>query len=74
MKHCLFFFFFFFPQIIVYYKSKSGLPMCLPLSGVLKSLSLEFLESEPFKFIIPENSISLEYIHKIMTSQKLWID
>ena len=44
------------------YKQKFGLPMGSPLSGVLACLYLEFLESGPFKYIIPENALFLRYI------------
>ena len=46
----------------IFYKQKFGLPMGSPLSGVLACIYLEFLESCPFKYIIPNTACYFRYI------------
>ena len=50
----------------IYYRQKFGLPMGSPLSAVLACLYLEFLESGPFRYIIPKNSSYFRYIDDIL--------
>ena len=44
-----------------FYKQKYGLPIGNPLSGVLASLFLEFLESDPFRYRLPSNTTYFRY-------------
>ena len=39
--------------------------MVSPLSGVLACIYLEFLESDPFKYITPNNARYIRYIDDI---------
>ena len=48
------------------YKQKSGLPMGSPLSPFLACFFLEFLESKPFKHIIPKDAEYFRYIDDIL--------
>ena len=52
-----------------FYKQKYGLPTGNALSGVLVSLSQEFLETSPFKYRLPNNTTYLRYIENILISQ-----
>jgi len=56
----------FFQYNGIFYKQKFGLPMGSPLSGVLACLYLEFLESKPFKYILPADSNYFRYIDDIL--------
>ena len=49
-----------------FYKQKFGPPMGNPHSSVLACLFLEFLESDPFKFRLPSNTIYSRYIDDIL--------
>ena len=49
-----------------FYKQKFGLPMGSPLNGVLACIYLEFLESGPFKCIIPNTARYFRYIDDIL--------
>ena len=60
MLHC------YFHHNNTFYKEKLGLPMGSPLSGVLACICLEFLESGPFKYMIPCNSNYFRYIDDIL--------
>ena len=46
----------------IFYKQKFGLPMGSLLSRVLACIYLEFLESGPFKYIIPNTARYFRYI------------
>ena len=50
----------------MFYKQKFGLPMGSPLSGVLACIYLEFLESGPFKYIIPNTAHYFRYINNML--------
>ena len=49
----------------IFYKKKFYLPMGSPLCGVLACIYLEFLESSPFKCIIPNTAHYFRYIDDI---------
>ena len=49
-----------------FYQQKFGLPMGSPISPVLACLYLEFLESGPFKKILPKTSTYLRYIDDVL--------
>ena len=49
-----------------FYKQKFGLPMGSPLSGVLACIYLEFLESGPFRYIIPNTAHFFRFIDDIL--------
>ena len=53
-------------QYNTFYKQKFGLPMGSPLSWVLACIYLEFLESGPFKYIIPDTAHYFRYIDDIL--------
>ena len=50
----------------IFYKQKFGLPMGSPLCRVLTCIYLEFLESGPFKYIIPNSAHYFRYIDDIL--------
>ena len=50
----------------IFFKQKFGLTMGSPLSGVLACIYLEFLESGPFKYIIPNTTHYFRYIDDIL--------
>ena len=52
--------------LLHFYKQKFGLPMGSPLCGVLACLFLEFLESGPFQYILPNNSNFFRYIDDML--------
>ena len=56
----------FFKYNNTYCQQKFGLPMGSPLSGVLASLYLEFLESQPFKHILSNHIQYFRYIGHIL--------
>ncbi len=56
----------FFKYNNIYYQQKFGLPMGSPLSGVLACLYLEFLESQPFRDIFPNDIQYFRYIDDIL--------
>ena len=59
-SHC------YFKHNNTFYKQKFGLPMGSPLSGVLACIYLEFIESGPFKHIIPNTANYFRYIADIL--------
>ena len=59
-SHC------FFKCNNIYQWQKFGLPMGSSLSGVLAGLFLEFLESKPFKYILPNDIHYFSYIDDIL--------
>ena len=58
-SHC------YFQYTNIFYKQKFGLPMGSLLSGVLACNYQEFLESGPFKCIIPNTTCYIRYINNI---------
>ena len=50
----------------MFYEQKFGLPMGSLLSGVLACIYLEFLESGPFKYIIPNTVCYFRYKDNIL--------
>ena len=57
-----------------FYKQKFGLSMGSPLSGVLACIYLEFLESGPFKYIIPNTARYFRYIDDILLIYLQYLD
>ena len=53
-------------QYNIFYKQKFVLPMGSPLNGVLACIYLEFLESGPFKYIMPNTARYFRYIDDIL--------
>ena len=49
-----------------FYKQNYGLPMGNPLSEILASLFLEFLQSGPFKYGLPSDTTYFRYIDNIL--------
>ena len=50
----------------IFCKQKFGLPMESPFSGILARIFIEFLESGPFKCIIPNTAHYFRYINNIL--------
>ena len=56
----------YFPYNNTFYKQKFGLPMDSQHSALLACIYLEFLESGPFTYIIPNNASYFRYIDDIL--------
>ena len=60
MSHC------YFQHSNTFYKQKFCLPISSQLSSVLACIYLEFLESDPFEYIILSNSSYFRHIDNIL--------